>query len=137
MYEFYKQNRDFIIPYVIITVLLVAGAWLVRDYHRNESVYHNTDTAMEDLNYRIERVEQRIAAMQNRLEQTQKTVTGISERVSESRGYAEEIAGGIESAENRLDAAIQRSGRIQNLITEIENANRQGETRAQTAGMAK
>ncbi len=137
MYEFYKQNRDFIIPYVIVTVLLVAGAWLLRDYHRNDGIRNNTDNAMEDLNYRIERVEQRIAAMQNRLEQTQKTVTGISERVSESRGYAEEIAGGIESAENRLDAAIQRSGRVQNLITEIENANRQRATGPQTADMAK
>ena len=61
--------------------------------------------------------------MQKRLDESQKTLNGISERVEHNTNLANEIAGGIGSAEKRLDDALQRSGRIENLIQDIKRTN--------------
>ena len=135
--EFYRQNRDFIIPFIIVTILCFAGIWFVHDYGRNEPVYTNTDGKMADLEGRMSGIEQRVDSMQKRLDETQKTIDGIAERVERSRENAEIVAGGIEQTEGRLDDAIQRSGRIQNLIDEIERANRPGTQDSPKTDMAK
>ncbi|MBO6101201.1 MAG: DNA repair protein RecN, partial [Spirochaetaceae bacterium] len=83
----------------------------------------NTDATVAELEDRIQSLESRIATMQKRLDETEKTVNGIAVGITRSTGYAIEIAEGIEGAEKRLDAAVERSGRIQSLIDEIENAN--------------
>ena len=128
---FYEENKDFIIAFAVVVAILLAGTWLVlvHDYARNEPVYNNTDRTVDELEKRLDNIESRVTIMQGRLDETQKTVTGISKRVERSRENAQTVAAGIGTAETRLDEAIQRSGRIQNLIDEIERANQKGKVR--------
>ena len=124
--EFYEENKDYIIPFVIVAIVCLASVWLVHDHTSNEPVYNDTDRTMDKLEKRLDNIESRVTIMQGRLDETQKTVTGISERVERGRKNAQTVAAGIGTAETRLDEAIQRSGRIQNLIDEIERANQKG-----------
>ena len=124
--EFYEENKSYTIAFIVLAIVCLAGVWLVHDYTRNEPVYNNTDRTVDELEKRLDNIESRVTIMQGRLDETQKTVTGISERVERGRKNAETVATGIGTAETRLDEAIQRSGRIQNLIDEIERANQKG-----------
>ena len=108
---------------VIVIVILAAGYWLYCDTNRNKPIYHDTDESMARIEERINSIESRLGTMQKRLDESQKTLNGISERVEHSTNLANEIAGGIGSAEKRLDDALQRSGRIENLIQDIERTN--------------
>ncbi len=135
--DFYEKNKTYCIATLIVMAACIAGIWLVHDSTRNEPVYSDTDNTVDRIEERIDRIEQRINTMQDRLEQTQKTVSGISDRVSSGREHAAEIATGIGATERRLDDAIQRSGRIQNLVAEIERSNRQREAHSQETNLAK
>ena len=126
MYEFYKENRTVCIVTIIVILLCIAGAWLYHDSHRNEPIYNNTDNTVEQLKDRIDSIEQRIGTMQERLDKATETVSGVTETVRHSRENAVTVADGISGTEERLNDAIQRSGRIQNIIADIETANQQG-----------
>lgn len=137
MYEFYRQNRDFIIAFILVTIIGITGVWLVYDHGRNEPIYHDTDNGVERLEKRLDDIGQRIDAMQERIEQNQKTIERTVITIERSRENAETIAGGISEAERRLDDAIQTSGRIKNRIEEIERANRPGTENTPKTDMAK
>ena len=124
--EFYEENKSYTIAFIVLAIVCLAGVWLVHDYTRNEPDYNNTDRTVDELEKRLDNIESRVTIMQGRLDETQKTVTGISKRVERSRENAQTVAAGIGTAETRLDEAIQRGGRIQNLIDEIERANQKG-----------
>ena len=123
MYDFYKENADSVNAFIVVIILCICGVWFTLDYHRNEPVYNNTDNTMEQLESRVSDIERRVNRMSERIAAAEKTVTGIAERVNASAGYAHQIADGIGGVETRIDAAVQRCGRIQNLITEIERTN--------------
>ena len=123
MGNFYEKNRNAVIAFIVVVVLCLSGAWLVCDHYRNEPIYNNTDSTMADIEARIDTLESRIGTMQKRLDDTQKTISGIAVGITRSTGYAIEINEGLGRAEERLESAIQRSERIKNLITEIENRN--------------
>ena len=135
--EFYEENKNYCIAFLIVLALCIAGIWLCYDRSRNEPVYHDTDVTVAELNNRISALESRVGAMQTRLDQAEKTVERVAVGISRSTGYAYEIADGITGAEKRLDAAIQRAGRIENLIADIEAADRQGKASASSASVAK
>ena len=119
--EFIVENR---LVFIIGIMLLLLIAWLHHDANRNAKDYNNTDRTMERIKERISSIESRLTAMSSKLDQAQKTVNGISERVEHSTNLANEVAGGLDGAEERLADAIQRSGRIENIIQDIERANR-------------
>ena len=123
---FYEENKDFIISFAIVVAILLAGAWLVHDYARNEPVYHDTDDGVERLEKRLDDIGQRIDSLQKRVVENQKAVERITGTVSAGRENAERIESGITEAERRLDNAIRASGRIQNRIADIEAANQKG-----------
>lgn len=123
---FYEENKDFIISFAVVVAILLAGAWLVHDYARNEPVYHDTDDGVERLEKRLDDIGQRIDSLQKRVVENQKAVERITGTVSAGRENAEAVAGGLTEAERRLDNAIQASGRIQNRIADIEAANQKG-----------
>ena len=135
--EFYQQNRDFVIAFIVVAIICVCGIWFYHDKHRNDDQYHDTNQSMADLEKRINRIESRVNSLQSRLAESEKTVNGIAERIDRSRENAEIVAGGLGEAEKRIDSAIQRSGRITNLIEEIERANRPGTQNPQKTDMAK
>lgn len=135
--EFYRENRSYTISFILLTIICFVGVWLVYDYERNKPINDDTDNSMADVENRISSIEHRLDTMQSRIAETQKTINGITERINASTKYASEIADGIGGAEKRLDSAIQRSGRIENLISDIEAENRKGEKSPQTTSMAK
>ena len=132
----YEKKNDYIIVFIVLVLVIVAG-WLYADHHRNDGISGNTDSTVADIDRRIQSIEGRLDSMSKRLDENQKTINGIAERVGRSRENAEIVAGGLEQAETRLDDAIKRSERIEDLIREVENANQQRTQGSQTAGVAK
>lgn len=125
MHEWAKQNlgRHYF-PVIIGIIVLFVFGWLYYDAHRNDGIDNNTDATMEQIENRINGIESRINRLSDRIDNAEKAVNGISERIEVSTGYAEHIKTGIGTVEKRLDDAIQRSGRIKNLIEEIERTSK-------------
>ena len=124
MYGFYQENKSYCIAFAVIVVLCLAGAWLVHDHFRNEPVYHDTDNTMADIEERVRRIESRVDSLSARLDKAEKTATDLGGRIESSTNLAKEVGAGIDGVEKRIDSAIQRSGRIENLIADIEREHR-------------
>ena len=120
--EFLAENRLIL---VIGLCLLLLICWLHHDTNRNNPVYNDTDKSVERIEERMSAIESRLDTMSDRLTETQKTVERVGIGISRSAGYAIEIDEGIGRTESRLDNAIKRSERIQNLISDIETADRE------------
>jgi chromosome segregation ATPase len=119
--EFIAENR---LALLLGLLLLLLICWLHADNHRNDGIHQDTDSTVADIDKRIQSIEGRLDSMQTRLDENQKAVSRIAEGIGRSREKAEIVAGGIDQAEGRLDDAIKRSERIEDLIREIEKANR-------------
>ena len=118
-----KDDNKFLVDILVIGIVCVI-AWLCHDLARNRETYHNTDSNLADVERRIDRIESRLTDLQGRIEQSEKTISGIAEGIGKSTSLAESVASGIQGTEDRIDQAIQRSGRIANIIAEIERANK-------------
>lgn len=124
MYE-YKDDNKFVVGIIVLGFVLLT-AWVCHDLARNKPTYNNTDSTMADVESRIGSIEQRIDKLQNRIDKAEKAVSGTVITIRESRENAVTVADGISGAEARLDGIIQRQGRIENILADIEAANRQG-----------
>lgn len=122
MYEV-KDDNKFLVGVLVLGLVCVI-AWFCHDLARNKPTYNNTDSTMADIDKRMQNIEGRLDSMSHRLDENQKAVNRIAEGIGRSREKAEIVAGGIDQAEGRLDSAIQRSQRIEDLIREIEKANK-------------
>lgn len=119
--EFIAENWHAIL---IGLCLLLLICWLHNDANRNKPVYNDTDKSVERIEERMSAIESRLDTMSDRLTETQKTVERVGIGISRSTGYAIEIDEGIGRTESRLDNAVKRSERIQNLISDIERTNK-------------
>ena len=118
-----KDDNKFLVGILVLGLVCVI-AWFCHDIARNKPTYESTNNGMEDVEKRIDRIESRLADLQGRIEQSEKTITGIADRIKSSTNLAESVATGIQGTEDRIDQAIQRSGRIANIIAEIERKNK-------------
>lgn len=117
--ELRPTNKETAIAIIVCAVLLVViFCFMLRT--GNEEIYHDTNRTVERIEERSNAIGQGLDRVQERVEQSKKTVTGIAEAVADSRKNAETVAGAVERAEQRLDNATQRIGRIKNLISDIE-----------------
>ena len=125
MDEWKKQvnSRPYYVGILIVLVLFVF-AWICYDNHRNKPIYESTDSTMAELEKRIDRIEQRVDSVSARLDQAEKTNTELGGRIESSTTLAKEVGNGIDGLQDRLDSAIQRSGRIANIIADIEAKNK-------------
>ena len=119
--EFIAENR---LALLLGLLLLLLICWLHHDQHRNDGINHDTDSTMADIEKRIDRIEQRVDSVSARLDQAEKTNTELGGRIESSTAIAKEVATGIDGLQDRLDDAVQRSGRIANIIADIEAKNR-------------
>ena len=119
--EFLAENR---VAFLVGILLLVLVCWLHKDNRRNDGVYNDTNNAVADLERRIDRIEQRVDSVSARLDQAEKTNTELGGRIESSTAIAKEVATGVDGLQDRLDSAVQRSGRIANIIADIEAKNR-------------
>lgn len=118
-----KDDNKFLVGILVLGLVCVI-AWFCHDLARNKPTYNNADSTMADIDKRMQNIEGRLDSMSHRLDENQKAVSRIAEGIGRSREKAEIVAGGIDQAEGRLDSAIQRSQRIEDLIREIEKANK-------------
>ena len=119
--EFLAENR---ITFLVGILLLVLVCWLHKDTKRNEPVYEDTNATVGRIEERIGSIEQRIDSLQNRVDKAEKTVERTIITIRDGRENAATVADGIGRAEERLDSIIQRQGRIENIIADIEAANK-------------
>lgn len=119
--EFIAENRLMLIVSVLLLVLI---CWLHADANRNKPVYDDTDNTVGRIEERISGIESRLDTVSKRIEQNQKTIESVGRGISTSTGLTYEIIEGTGRAEKRLESAIQRSQRIESLISDIEKANR-------------
>ena len=120
--EFIAENR---LAILIGLCLLLLICWLHHDANRNKPVYNDTDKSVERIEERMSAIESRLDTMSDRLEKAEKTVSGTIVTIRDSRENAVTVADGISGTESRLNDAVQRSGRIQNLISDIERSDRE------------
>lgn len=116
IYEFLKEN------WVVIFVIVVACfcAWIRYDARRNDRIYNDTESTITELGSRIDSAGERIDSATERVTEAEKTVSTATERITAGAELATEIADGVTECERRLDSAIQRNGRIKNIIEEIK-----------------
>ncbi|MBR0294235.1 MAG: hypothetical protein IJQ91_07480 [Acidaminococcaceae bacterium] len=132
--EFIADNH---LALLIGILLLVLICWLHADRHRNDPVYNDTNATVERLEKRINAVESGLDRMQKRHDEAQKTVESVGRGITTSTGLAIEINENAERTEERLNSAIERSQRIEKLISDIEKSNRKGAPGASPASLAK
>ena len=119
--DFFAENR---LALLLGLLLLLLICWLHKDNHRNDTIHHDTDRNVVELEKRIESAESRLDGMSKRLEQNQKTIESVGRGISTSTGLAVEIVEGTDRAEKRLESAVGRSEKIQRIIDDIETKNR-------------
>ena len=133
-----KNNPDYVVICFIVC-LLIAGAayWLYADSHRDDGIHNDVNGTLERIETGIDDAGKRVDSIAERVSTAEEAVGGAASAVTESRKSADDIANGIADCEKRIDNLIQGTGRIKNLINDIETANRQGAAGASAAGVAK
>ena len=125
MDEWQKQvdRRPYYVGIAVIIVLALFS-WLHYDTNRNKPVYTDTNATVERIENRISGIESRLDTMSKRFDQAEKTINDLGGRIKSSTVIAKEVATGIDGLQDRLDSAVQRSGRIANIIADIEAKNK-------------
>ena len=125
MDEWKKQvnSRPYYVGILIVLVLFVF-AWVCYDHHRNEQIYESTDVILDTIEVRVDDAGKRTDAIKDRVGKAEESVKQSANKIAGSRKDAETIANGLAGCEARVDSIIQRHGRIKNIITDIENANK-------------
>lgn len=123
--EFRPTNQKMAIGFLIIVIVLVA-VWCIMSRTGDNPGKTDNDISgsVAELENRIDSLESRVTSLSKRIDHAEKTLTGISDRIDASQEYAGQIATGIDSLQNRIDRAVQRGGRIQNILEDIERTNR-------------
>ena len=125
MDEWKKQvnSRPYYVGILIVLVLFLF-AWICYDHHRNKPIYENTDVILDTIEVRVDDAGKRTDAIKDRVGKAEESVKQSANKIAGSRKDAETIANGLAGCEARVDSIIQRHGRIKNIITDIENANK-------------
>lgn len=121
--EFRPTNQKMAIGFLIIIIVLVA-VWCFMSRTDPGKTDNDISGSMAELENRIDRIESRVTSLSKRIDHAEETLKGVSAGIEHSQSLASEIAGGIDSLQNRIDHAVQRGGRIQNILEEIERTNR-------------
>ena len=119
--EFRPNSKEMAGCFLGIVIVLVA-VWCFMS--RTGKTDNDISGSVAELENRIDSLESRVTSLSKRIDHATETLTGISDRIDASQNHAGQIATGIDSLQGRLDRAVQRGGRIQNILEEIERTNR-------------
>jgi methyl-accepting chemotaxis protein len=122
--EFRPTNQKMAISFLIIIIVLVAVWCIMSRTGDSTKTDNDISGSVAELENRIDSLESRVTSLSKRIDHAEKTLKGVSAGIEHSQSLASEIAGGIDSLQNRLDRAVQRGGRIQNILEDIERTNR-------------
>lgn len=118
----FRPNSKEMAGCILGIIIVLVAVWCIMS--RTGKTDNDISGSVAELEDRIDSLESRITSLSKRIDHAEKTLTGISDRIDASQEYAGQIATGIDSLQGRLDSLAQRSGRIQNIIEEIERTNR-------------
>ena len=118
--EFRPTNQKMAIGFLIIIIVLVA-VWCIMSRTDPGKTDNDISGSVAELENRIE---SRVTSLSERIDHAEETLKGVNAGIEHSQSLASEIAGGIDSLQNRIDHAVQRGGRIQNILEDIERQNR-------------
>ena len=121
--EFRPTNQKMAIGFLIIVIVLVA-VWCFMSRTDPGKTDNDISGSVAELENRIDRIESRVTSLSERIDHAEETLKGVNAGIEHSQSLASEIAGGIDSLQNRIDRAVQRGGRIQNILEDIERQNR-------------
>ena len=125
MDEWKKQvnSRPYYVGILVVLVLFLF-AWICYDHYRNKPIYESTDVILDTIEVRVDDAGKRTDAIKDRVGKAEESVKQSANKIAGSREDADAIANGLAGCEARVDSIIQRHGRIKNIITDIENANK-------------
>ena len=125
MDEWKKQvnSRPYYVGILVVLVLFLF-AWICYDHYRNKPIYESTDVILDTIEVRVDDAGKRTDAIKDRVGKAEESVKQSANKIAGSRKDADAIAEGLAGCEARVDSIIQRHGRIKNIITDIENANK-------------
>lgn len=121
--EFRPTNQKMAIGFLIIIIVLVA-VWCIMSRTDPGKTDNDISGSVAELENRIDSLESRVTSLSKRIDHAEEALKGVNAGIEHSQSLASEIAGGIDSLQNRIDRAVQRGGRIQNILEEIERTNR-------------
>ena len=124
MYEFYQDNKAYCISLFITFFVCAIGIWLVYDHGRNEQIQDDTDSTVGVIDQRIENAAGRLDQAAGNITEAEQAIQGAAGSLERGTAAAAEITGGINECQAIIERCVQRSGRIQNIINDIEAANR-------------
>lgn len=128
--EFINDNKVFSIFVVTLFILcIVCECWLLSRIISgtgtgNENGHLNTSNTVERIETGIESARDRVERIGSDVENIETSVNGAAAAIREGEAAAGEITDGIDDCEKRIDSLKQGFGRIENIITDIETANR-------------
>ena len=121
--EFRPNSKEMAGCFLGIVIVLVA-VWCIMSRTDPGKTDNDISGSVAELENRIDSLESRVTSLSKRIDHAEETLKGVSAGIEHSQSLASEIAGGIDSLQNRIDHAVQRGGRIQNILEEIERTNR-------------
>ena len=121
--EFRPTNQKMAVSFLIIIIVLVA-VWCIMSRTDPGKTDNDISGSVAELENRIDKLESRVTSLSERIDHAEETLKGVNAGIEHSQSLASEIAGGIDSLQNRIDHAVQRGGRIQNILEDIERQNR-------------
>ena len=124
MYDFYQDNKTYCISFFILFLVCAVGIWLVYDYGRNERIQNNTDITVESIDQRIESAAGRLEQAAGNITEAEQAIHGAAGSIERGSAAAAGITDGINECQAIIERCVQRSGRIQNIVNDIETANR-------------
>lgn len=137
MHDFYRENKDYCIPYIIVAIVCLVCLWLVHDDARNERIQNDTDSTLVNINQGITDAEGRINTAADSVTKAEASIGSAAAGIKNSERAAGEIASGIAECQDIVDRCVQRAGRIENLIADIEAGDRKRAAGSSPADLAK
>jgi hypothetical protein len=137
MYDFYQDNKTYCISVIILLFVCIAGVWLVHDAGRNERLQNDTDNALVNVNQGITNAEGRINAAAESAAKAEAAIGSAAAGIANSERAAGEISAGITECQDLVDRCVQRAGKIENIIADIETGDRKRTAGASAASLAK
>lgn len=141
--EFINDNKVFSIFVVILFVLcIICECWLLSRIISgsgtgNENGHLDTGVTMERIETGIDGARERSERITESVSNAETSVNGAAEAVRDGTIAAGKIAAGVDECEKRIDDIKQGFGRIENIIRDIETANRARTQGSPAAGVAK
>lgn len=137
--EFCEDNKVFCTFIGILFVLcLVCECWLLYGAFTGGTGGHiNTGGTVERLETGIDGARERSERITESVSNAETSVNGAAEAVRDGTIAAGKIAAGVDECEKRIDDIKQGFGRIENIIRDVETANRARTQDSPAAGVAK